>query len=159
MKKIYFVGQHHTEELVQLIKCIYKKKDLRFTSVIDGNNVMVRVFDGDEEDDPMEHYVITNIDDVMNLDNRLLLNGQVITMGLNKNAIITASSIQGDDKEECLRITYCLQKEIVSNHCAIEPGEFPVKIKTKLSENIYHILSVTTLLLLTDNNAKKASLH
>jgi UDP-N-acetylmuramoyl-L-alanyl-D-glutamate--2,6-diaminopimelate ligase len=65
-----------------------------------------------------------------------------ITYGLNKKAIVTASSI---DIDEITCFNYCVQRSFQTRSGAhIEPFEIPVRLKVLGSHNIYNALAVIT---------------
>lgn len=73
-----------------------------------------------------------------------------ITYGLNKKAIVTASSI---DIDEITCFNYCVQRSFQTRSGAsIEPFEIPVRLNVLGSHNIYNALAVITCALYYDSD-------
>lgn len=150
MKIITLVGINNTKYLVSMLELLSEFSELTMeTRLTDQGNIKI-VYD--DSQDIFEKYLVMNID-LHTKGNLVEYEGyQVITVGFNKKASITVSSVEGEE------IVFCIQRDIDMVHGKIEPQELVFKGDFFAKGDILHNIFVfTTLLLIKEkeiNNMK-----
>ena len=138
MKKIVLVGNSKTNQLIDNLKEVKARCEFNWEILQDHEKIVL--FDKSIPE-IMEKYLIINVDTQSKIDLSSFQGFHVITIGFNKKASITVSSVEEDE------IVFCIQREIGTVHQRIEPQEVVCKINHfKLKES--HLLFVFSIFLL-----------
>lgn len=119
MKQMVLVG---SDEISNLIKAVTTLKDtLQLEWEIDVNNENIIEIIDQRHTSIISKYLILNIDLQPQMDLTAYDGFQVITVGFNKKASVTVSSVEDDE------MVFCLQRVIDLVSYKIEPQEFVIK--------------------------------
>ncbi len=147
MKKIMITGSQNVDMLSRILNELIKHTKADYSIRRLNTSTLELVIENKKDN---ESFVVVNIDTPLNHYNQAS-QYKLITLGFNGKASVTLSSIE-TDLERDRTLIYCIQKEIKNKDTAIEPQEFPIKIKASWGNNVYQILSAVTAVLLVDRS-------
>lgn len=151
MNKIVLVGSADNNQLFVLLEKL--QETLKSTWEMKKVYKIIEITYFDDSDINLK-YLIINIDLHAKLDLSLYEGYKVITVGFNKKASVTVSSVEDEE------IVFCIQREIDLSSQKVEPQEFVVKGSFFPRGDILNgIFAFTTMLLSKEYDTSAFATH
>ncbi|PKM50482.1 MAG: hypothetical protein CVV02_11115 [Firmicutes bacterium HGW-Firmicutes-7] len=140
MNKIVLIGSDDHHDLLALLGKLQDNLRTKWEiNKLDSNVIEITYF---EDSSINLKYLIINIDLHAKFDLSAFEGYKVITVGFNKKASVTVSSVEDEE------IVFCIQREIDLSSQKVEPQEFVIKGNFFLRGDILNgIFAFTTMLI------------
>jgi hypothetical protein len=149
MKEIIIAGCNDISNMFEMLDDISTLIGVYLNIEIVNNNRIKIIYNNSM--DKVEKYLLINIDEKITGDIGDYEGYIVITVGFNKKASLTVSSVQNNED-----IVFCIQRDIEMANNTIEPQEFKVEGNYFVRENMLNnMFAFSAMLLILENSIDK----